>query len=505
MNFSNLKLTLINYKINYSVLGFIFCMLKKCAETLQHPLYILFNESLKSSYFPTAWKLAHVVPIYKSGDKSLIQNYRPVSLLNIVSKVFEVLVYERIFSHVRNMISDSQHGFYSGRSTTTNLLNFSEYVYDAFDNRCQVDTIYTDFSKAFDKVNHAILLSKLGKFGIHGSLLRWIKSYLLNRSQLVTVNACKSNVITVPSGVPQGSHLGPLFFLLFINDIGDYILHGRFLLYADDLKLFLRIINIEDCHLLQQDLDSLLDWCNKNKLFFNFAKCVVNSYTKGRNVIINAYTLDGKPLARVSEFKDLGVWFDTSFTYILHIRKTINKCFQTLGFIRRVTVNFTDPSALFFLYNSMVRSLLEYACVVWSPYYGIHEHSLQRVQNKFLKFCGFRNLQIQLQPLKLRRELFDIMYLYKILNNHVLCSNLLAKINLKSNGKQLRTNDLFGVPFSSTSYRYHSPLRRMARLANVCMTYDLTLDWFFDGLQSFRSKALKCLVASTQNLTQVQD
>lgn len=173
--------------------------------------------SLREGVFPTLWKMAKVTPIYKSGDKKDVTNYRPISILNIFAKTFESLVYKHIYNHLKHRLNPNQHGFITGRSTNTNLLIFSSYICDSFNDKCQVDAAYTDFSKAFDKVN-SILLKKMSHLGLHGSLYRWLASYLLNRSQLVTLHGYDSVPFEATSGVPQGSNLGPLLFLAFIND-----------------------------------------------------------------------------------------------------------------------------------------------------------------------------------------------------------------------------------------------------------------------------------------------
>lgn len=186
---------------------------------------------------PKQWKKAYVCPIFKSGDITNVTNYRPISLLSNFAKVFETLLYKQLFSSLKCYISPQQHGFVEKRSTITNLACFSQYVSDSIDSRGQVDTIYTDFCKAFDQIDHFVLLDKLCRFGFSESLCKLFRSYLTDREQVVRYQNFFSKTIIPTSGVPQGSNLGPLLFLLFINDIVENITCEK-LLFADDLKLF---------------------------------------------------------------------------------------------------------------------------------------------------------------------------------------------------------------------------------------------------------------------------
>ena len=181
-------------------------------------------------------------------------------------------MYKGIYFPVKTLVSPEQHGFVEKRSTITNLAYFSQFVSEAIDRKSQVDVIYTDFQKAFDQIDHFILLNKLHHFGFTQSLLSLLESYLFNRVQFVKYRNFHSSNFSPTSGVPQGSNLGPLLFLLFINDIVDEI-HCEKLLYADDMKLFFEIIPVGNCLALQSDLDQLLEWCKENRLTLNMSKC----------------------------------------------------------------------------------------------------------------------------------------------------------------------------------------------------------------------------------------
>lgn len=290
------------------------CFIRDCAKALVVPLHIIFNTSLSSGVFPARWKLAHIVPIHKAGDISDCSNYRPISILSTFAKVFESLVYDQLYYHIQPFIRPEQHGFVKGKSTVSNLLEYTSYISEAFNDHVQVDCVYTDFRKAFDRVNHRMLLCKLDTcWGIHGSLLRWLESYIVNRSQIVTLGSYNSDRVSIPSGVPQGSHLGPLFFILYINDLIPKLLNHS-LLYADDLKIFSRVGNVTDCNQLQSDINTLLEWCALNGMDLSVNKCSVITFTRAKNPITFEYTANDHILQRLAEVRDLGVIYDSKLS-----------------------------------------------------------------------------------------------------------------------------------------------------------------------------------------------
>ncbi|CAH2105767.1 unnamed protein product [Euphydryas editha] len=240
---------------------------------------------------PDMWKRAYITPVHKKGCRSEVSNYRPISKLCIIAKVFEKLIYRQTYSALCHSISLSQHGFIKGRSTVSNLILLGDYITDAMDDGYQVDVIYTDYSKAFDRIPHDILLNKLEMIGIHGDLLRWFASYVDNRCQAVVINNYISSWVVVPSGVPQGSLLGPLLFIIFVNDIEKCLKTSKLLCFADDMKIFARIRTYADAILLQEDLNLLQSYCIKNNLDLNPEKCTIMSFSRRVNTISYEYSL----------------------------------------------------------------------------------------------------------------------------------------------------------------------------------------------------------------------
>jgi Reverse transcriptase (RNA-dependent DNA polymerase) len=468
---------------------------KQCICTISTPLYLLFNISLQLGVFPLYWKNAFIRPIYKSGERQNIVNYRGISIPSFIPKLLDGLVTAQISWHCRNIFVDEQHGFLSGRSTVTNLMLYQKNILDAFEKRCQVHSIYTDFSKAFDRVNHSLLINKLKCIGFDGSFLSWINSFLVDRTQWVKINNYVSKSIAVKSGVPQGSHCGPYLFNLFINDIGSYISYSDFLLFADDLKIYKVIQSPSDCLELQNDLNGVLDWCSVNCMDLNINKCFFMPFTRSLNPISFSYSINGLPLTKLTVIKDLGVTFDTKLTFSNHNLLVAAKARSLLGFVCRIGRDLSVTS-LKTIYCSLLRSHLEYAVCIWSPYYDLYINSIESVQNRFLRICAYkigfqpgcyslsdvRNI-LNLHTLESRRSQADLCFLFRLLSGMINCPSLLQSINFR--WKQRETRDdraVFSLMNHRTNYAFNCPLSRILRLAN---TVDLNL--FGNSFSSFRN------------------
>lgn len=370
-----------------------------------------------------------------------------------------------------------------------------------------MDSIYTDFTKAFDKVNHHLLCLKLNLlYGFHGNLLRWIASYLCRRSQLVALKGYKSAPVTVTSGVPQGSHLGPLLFLIFIDDLIPR-LRCPCLLYADDLKIFCDVKDENDCLTLQRDLDVLSIWCHNNQMHLNPKKCQIISFTKRKtHKIFFDYRLCGLSLQRTSTVRDLGILFDEQLSFKEHYENITMKGLQTLGFIARSTVHFKNPTSFIYLFNSLVRSGLEYGCVIWSPNYVIHSDRIERVQKKCLRIAGYRLRlgrklssyserlrHFGLTTLENRRKQQDLLHLHKIIHSEFDSPNLLSLLNFNSKLLSRNRRKLFTLQIYRNNTSYYNPIVRMCRLYNELLQEHDDLDIFVKKHVTFRFLIKKIL------------
>ena len=462
--------------------------LKQFAEDLLFPITEIFNLSLSSGHFPTFWKISHVIPIYKDGDRCEISNYRGICIISAIPKLFEKLVYDRISLDIFPYIADEQHGFTPGRSIVTNLANFISPTIQWIEDGSQVDVVYTDFSKAFDRVNLALLILKLREFGFDGSILKWMESYLVGRQQFVRFLGHCSSLFETRSGVPQGSHLGPLFFILFINGVVMHVPSVSMLIYADDVKLFLRINSLNDCYVLQNALDSFVGWCNKMDLDLNVKKCKVMSFTRKRNVIKYDYHINQQTVPKCDVVSDLGVVLDNKLTMNLHIDHIVKKSMKMLGFIKRFSREFNDVFIAKTLFVSLVRPILEFASVIWSPCFVTHIARVEAVQRNFsrfaLRFLVWRdplNLPtyenrlrlLNLDTLFLRRKLFDGLFIHDILSSKIQCPRLIAALSFNAGKFNLRHRSLFYVSKHRTCYGLNNPMDRALSLFNdICDDYD---------------------------------
>ncbi|XP_017466462.1 PREDICTED: RNA-directed DNA polymerase from mobile element jockey-like isoform X1 [Rhagoletis zephyria] len=454
-------------------------LIKNC-PALVYPLKLIFNKSLSSGTFIDDWKLTTVMPVFKNGNRSDVRNYRPISKLSAISKIFEHTVNAKLNFAVKSIISPYQHGFVAGRSTVSNLAVFSEYCFESFSLGFQVDCIYTDFSKAFDRVSHSILIQKLACIGFHSIFLRWLESYLCNRRCVVSIDGATSCPFVPSSGVPQGSVLGPLLFILFINDISSCFSFAKFLLYADDLKVFSVIKNTSDAIRLQDDIDKLHLWCLKSRLSLNISKCFQLTYSKISNSLLTSYHISANDLNRADEIKDLGVVFDDRFSFNKHISYVTAKAYSVLGFVRRNASKFSDPYTFKLLYSSFVRSHLEYAVFIWRPYNQNAINRVERVQKIFLKFAlrclnfsdpvpsySSRLMLLNLKSLESRRSVLCLSFTYNIIKGIVDCPFLLERIRFNVPRRSLRNFLPFYGCNVRTQYASNAPIYRAIREFNA--------------------------------------
>jgi hypothetical protein len=400
---------------------------KKLADPLTEPLAKFFRCIFSFCVLPNIWKTALVTPVYKKGPSSSVGNYRPISLTCVVCKVFESVIKNKIqeFLLQNCSMTDAQHGFVAGHSTCTNLLeSLNDWTISLKNGNC-TRVAHVDFVRAFDSVCHSKLLLKLQHAGVSGMLLKIIESFLRGRSQCVVIDGISSNAVNITSGVPQGSVLGPLLFLIYINDLADVFPENVVSKYfADDAKLYTEIESGNDVDELQYSLDLLADWAVKWQLSVSFLKCSTIDIAVGKK--IQAYcenNIEGNVLANNTEVTDLGVMFDSSLTFTPHITKMVRKAKQRIFLLFR-SFRSRNTGLLLTAYKSFVLPLLDYCSSVWSPGHLYNIKAVESVQHLFtsrlpgLKFTPYldRLKILNLPSLELRRLRADIVLCYKILN-----------------------------------------------------------------------------------------
>ena len=385
------------------------------------PLTVLFRLSLQSGLVPQDWREANVAPLHKKGSREKPENYRPVSLTSVVGKLLESIIKDSIVTYLDqyNLIESSQHGFTKGKSCLTNLLDFFEVVTKELDEGNNVDLIYLDFSKAFDKVPYERLFNKLKSHGISGNVLNWIKKWLSNRRQRVCIEGEFSEWAEVTSGVPQGSVLGPILFIIYIDDLDSNVI-SKLDKFADDSKLGKSLSNQDDVECLRKDLISMEKWSSEWQMQFNTDKCAVMHL--GRKNTASQYTLNDKKLKESESERDLGVIIDKNLKFSDHCNKVANMANVTLGMIKR-TISCKSKSIITRLYKALVRPQLEYCVQAWRPYLKKDIEKIEKVQRRATKMiseCSKLSYEDRLKitglsTLEDRRNRGDLIEVFKIL------------------------------------------------------------------------------------------
>ena len=434
-------------------------LLKELSNVISKPLASLFQNSLDSGVVPEDWRKANISGIYKKGSKADSQNYRPISLTSIVCKIMESLIKDEIVGHLEKfeLIKSSQHGFIKGRSCLTNLLDFFNEITRLLDSGKPVDVIYLDFAKAFDKVPHKRLLCKVKSHGISGQVLEWISVWLQNRQQRVTLNGKFSEWNEVISGVPQGSVLGPLLFLIFINDLDNGIV-SKICKFADDTKLGGAVSNNEEISVLRNDLAKLCEWADTWQMKFNVDKCVVMHFGNHNNTC--DYEMDGHKLKQSTSERDLGVIVCNTGKPSKQCLTAANKANSTLGMIKR-NIKSRDKDIIVRLYKTLVRPKLEYCIQAWNPFLKKDVEVLEKVQKRATKLVtACRNysyeerLQIlDLQPLNIRRIRGDMIEVFKLVKG-------IERIDASKFFTLSETTQLRGHDYKLIKYRSRLDIRK---------------------------------------------
>ena len=424
-------------------------LLQELEDAAATALTLIFRRSLESGVVPEDWRRANVTPIFKKGAKTDPGNYRPVSLTSVCCKMLESLLKSAIVTHLEanNLINPSQHGFMAGRSCCTNLIEFMEEVTRGVDEGAPVDVIYLDFAKAFDKVPKERLLEKMKAHGVRGRVLRWIRNWLTDRRQRVVLNGKKSGWQPVLSGVPQGSVLGPLLFLVFINDLDDAAKKVEmFKKFADDTKLGGRVASAAQRATLQEALDRLCDWSKRWGMMFNVKKCKV--LHAGSNNPRQVYTMEGQALLVTEEEVDVGITTSRNLKPAAQCQKAARTAMAVLGQIARA-FHYRDRHVFVRLYCQYVRPHLEFAGPAWSPWQEGDKECLKRVQRKAVAMVSGlaardyddRLRELGLLTLEERRHQMDMAQVYKMLTGKDKVNRERLFTMANTHGRHTRTAD----------------------------------------------------------------
>ena len=459
-------------------------LLKYAAAVISDPLCTIFNKSLSSGIFPDSWKIAKIFPIYKGNIKNDPNNYRPISVLPILAKVFEKLVFDQIYSYLteNGILSKFQSGFRSNHSTLTALLQATEQWFKNIDNSFMNGVVFVDLSKAFDTVDHVILLKKLNIYGVGGESLEWFSSYLRNRVQHCMVNNTLSQARHMSTGVPQGSTLGPLLFLVYVNDLPNCLEHTAPGMYADDTQITATAETVDELeNLLNKDIENLNIWLNANRLAANGTKTefiiIASNYRLKQLLGDPKIRMNQEVIRRVSKTKLLGVVIDEKLTWEDHLNEIIiPKVLKGLRMLRELRSILTC-SQMIALYQSLVLPHFDYCSTIWGNCGVVLRNKLQKLQNRAARIITRSGYEVRSTEilsslgwcdLETRRNRQKSAVMYKVINGIApdYLQELFVPVN-EAHNYNLRFSDMnVKIPQPHTEYLRRSLSYSGARLWN---------------------------------------
>ena len=387
-------------------------LIKIASEPLSLPFTYIYNQSIANGIVPDVFKISRVTLIYKSGEVTDTGNYRPIATLSSFSKVLERLIYNQLYQFLEknDIIYKYQFGFRKGYSTEQAILEITDNLNSAIDNKQITCGLFLDFSKAFDTVNHDILLSKLYTYGIRGTPFKWFKSYLSNRTQFVKIDEIESSMATIKCGVPQGSTLGPLLFLLYINDLPNSSEKLSFRIFADDTNIFFTGTNSKEVEFtMNEEIKLVLKYCAINKLSVNFKKTnymLVTSSKKQVHLNINN-------IERKSYIKYLGIYLDEHLQWEPQIQHVNNKLAKNVGIINKLR-HYLDFHMLKQLYYTLIYPYLNYGLASWGAAYKTRLNKICTKQNKCIRSMFFAHDREHVNPYYNLLEILKFENIYRL-------------------------------------------------------------------------------------------
>ena len=448
-------------------------ILKEINSGISGPLLHIFNLCIRDGYFPTELKLGCITPIFKKGDKYSMSNYRPVCSLSPFSKIFERIIYNRMleFINKNNIFSDTQYGFRKKKNAEAALLDFTNYIYEGLTNKVNVGSIFMDLSKAFDVIDHSILKSKLEHYGFRGIFLKLITDFIKDRKYFVCVNGLKSDISTLNIGVPQGSTLGPLLFLIYVNDMKNCSNILKFIQFADDTTLMYRHKNIEQLNsTLEIEGNKVAKWLYANRLILNTNKTHSMLFTNKLGNLTLHLKIENIYLENKIETTFLGVIIDKKLTWKQHIQHISNKISKTIALLRLLRHIF-PKRILRLIYMSLIYSYLNYCNIIWGGAYDTVLKPLFILQKKAIRIISNSHYLEHTAPLFKSLKLLNIYQIFKY--NCLLLVHKCTKANYFPEFKrklqtcssihshETRNNNKLRVPFEKLklcqkSYKYIS-------------------------------------------------
>uniref|UniRef100_A0A669C5X4 Reverse transcriptase domain-containing protein n=1 Tax=Oreochromis niloticus TaxID=8128 RepID=A0A669C5X4_ORENI len=428
-------------------------LVKSIIEYIVQPFAYICNLSFRTGVFPSQMKTAKVIPIHKNGERCQFTNYRPISLLPQFSKILEKLFVNRLDKYIEkhNLLSDNQYGFRVKRSTSMAVMELVEGISNAIDNKEYTVGVFIDLKKAFDTIDHSILMNKLERYGIRGIAYKWMKSYLDDRYQYVEINNVKSNQLKVTCGVPQGSVLGPKLFILYINDICSVSKLLKCVLFADDTTLYCSGKDLEQLlTTVEKELNILKNWFDVNKLSLNIKKTKLIIFGTRQMKNVSKIRVNGIEIERVFENKFLGVLIDDKLSWKSHINHVTTKMSKTIAILYK-TKHVLNKKSLYTLYCSLLLPYMTYCLEIWGNAYKTNTLPIFKLQKRAIRIINQSNyieptniLFINLNTLKfydlVEYKMAQIMYKAQ---NNLLCRSIQKLFKVRESQYDLRGTDVF--------------------------------------------------------------